>query len=73
MLLFTSSDKTRRNTLGWYALEKSVQNSLAWLPEYAGGWMPIWSTTEGFEIMLVQDFAEGNFLTIEHTTGFELG
>lgn len=35
--------------------------------------MPVWTTTEGFEIMLVQDFAEGNILAIGHTPGFELG
>lgn len=28
---------------------------------------------EGFEMTLVQDVAEGNILTIGHTTGFELG
>lgn len=35
--------------------------------------MPIWATIEGFEIILVQGFAEGNILTMGHTTGFELG
>lgn len=73
MILFTSSDKTQHNTLGWCASERSVWDSSAWLPECAGGWMPIWATTEGFEIILVQGFAEGNILTMGHTTGFELG
>lgn len=73
MLLFTCSEKTQPNTLGWCASERSAWDSSASFPEYAGGWMPIWTTTEGFENMLVQDFAEGNILTVGHTTGFELG